>query len=187
MACRAAGCTKPLPSVHSFKGGPKPAPLFVHAPHLPSPRRARDRSLLETTEGSLLPRRDPPRPAAPALPAPSTHAPCASELRASRTGMVDSRAVILRSSAMPFLAVRPEQTGHSTGPGRQGPYRLDWWLGDDLIEAHPDLLVTDALRQSLERCRAPRGSALKQRAWKRATSSGRRAGDGGCPPSGAFK
>jgi len=62
---------------------------------------------------------------------------------------------------MPFLAVRPEQTGHSTGPGRQGPYRLDWWLGDDLIEAHPDLLVTDALRQSLERLPSPSGFSLE--------------------------
>ena len=62
---------------------------------------------------------------------------------------------------MPFLAVRPEQTGHSTGPGKQGPYRLDWWLGDDLIEAHPDLLVTDALRQSLERLPNPSGFRLE--------------------------
>jgi len=52
---------------------------------------------------------------------------------------------------MPFLALRPEQTGRSTDPDGHGPYRFDWWLGDDLVEAHPDLLVTDSLGRSLER------------------------------------
>jgi hypothetical protein len=62
---------------------------------------------------------------------------------------------------MPFLAVRPEQTGRSTDPEGHGPYRFDWWLGDDLVEAHPDLLVTDGLRQSLERLPKLSGFSLE--------------------------
>ncbi len=62
---------------------------------------------------------------------------------------------------MPFLAVRPEQTGHSAGSGKNQPYRLDWWLGDDLIEAHPDFLVTEVLRQSLARLPGFSGFSLE--------------------------
>lgn len=52
---------------------------------------------------------------------------------------------------MPFLIVKPEQAGRSLEAGDQGPFEFDWWLGDDLVEAHGSLLVTDPLRRSLER------------------------------------
>jgi hypothetical protein len=51
---------------------------------------------------------------------------------------------------MPFLKVRPEQAGRPTGARDDACYEFDWWLGDDLVEAHPDFLVTEALRSSLE-------------------------------------
>jgi hypothetical protein len=56
-----------------------------------------------------------------------------------------------------FLIVRPEVSGHTAG---DGSITFDTWLGDDLIAAHPSLLVTTRLKRDLERLPSASGFAI---------------------------
>ena len=58
-----------------------------------------------------------------------------------------------------FFFLKPEDAGHPETPSASDAclYVLDTWLGDDLIRAHPGLLVTTPLKESLESLPAPTG------------------------------
>jgi hypothetical protein len=58
-----------------------------------------------------------------------------------------------------FFVFLPELSGHWRGePGEAGVCVFDTWLGDDVVRAHPLLLVTAPLKPELERL-APSGVA----------------------------
>ena len=72
---------------------------------------------------------------------------------------------------MAFFVVEPEASGRPDGrgaPAGEVSCTFDTWLGDDLVRAHPLLLVTTPLKKALEALKAPRGFAL---APARATAS----------------
>ena len=64
---------------------------------------------------------------------------------------------------MPFFKLRPEAGGQPLPRAERTlgttatRYRLDWWLGDDLIECHPAFVVTDPLKIALEGLHDGRG------------------------------
>jgi hypothetical protein len=70
-----------------------------------------------------------------------------------------------------FFTVEPEASGWPAA--RQGTtavaYVFDTWLGDDLIRAHPGVLVTTPLKRALERLPEPTGFEM---ARARVRSSG---------------
>ena len=61
-----------------------------------------------------------------------------------------------------FFFLKPEDAGHPEKPSASHPplYVLDTWLGDDLVRAHPGLLVTTPLKESLESLPAPTGFSI---------------------------
>ena len=72
---------------------------------------------------------------------------------------------------MAFFVVEPEASGRPDGrrgPGGEASCTFDTWLGDDLLRAHPLLLVTAPLKEALEGLTHPRGFSL---APARATAS----------------
>ena len=58
-----------------------------------------------------------------------------------------------------FFYVTPEDTGHEGPPTSDGMRCIvfDTWLGDDLVRAHPLVLATAPLKQSLETLEPPTG------------------------------
>jgi hypothetical protein len=59
--------------------------------------------------------------------------------------------------AVRFLIVRPEVSGHAVAGDS---ISFDTWLGDDLVAAHPHLVVTTPLKKDLERIPAASGFAI---------------------------
>ena len=60
---------------------------------------------------------------------------------------------------MSFFAIEPEASGSPTTdllPGRVA-YVFDAWLGDDVIRAHPAVLVTTPVKRALLELRRPSG------------------------------
>ncbi|HER19425.1 MAG TPA: hypothetical protein ENO14_00085 [Chromatiales bacterium] len=65
-------------------------------------------------------------------------------------------------SGASFLLVEPEPSGVPR-PGRRregSEYLLDTWLGDDLVRAHPAILVTKCVRDALEKLPDATGFSL---------------------------
>jgi hypothetical protein len=60
---------------------------------------------------------------------------------------------------MAFLVVEPEMSGtpKRATRGEKARYVFDVWLGDDVVGAHPAVLVTGRVRQALERLPNPTG------------------------------
>jgi len=51
--------------------------------------------------------------------------------------------------ATTFVVVEPESSGSWSPGATAGSCRFDYWLGDDLVRAHPAVLVTEALQAAL--------------------------------------
>jgi hypothetical protein len=60
-----------------------------------------------------------------------------------------ARSGVVHESRTAFFIVKPEDAGHPDREG-SGGFVFDTWLGDDLVSAHPDLLVTSPLKKDLE-------------------------------------
>jgi hypothetical protein len=58
-----------------------------------------------------------------------------------------------------FFSIEPEASGSLAAcvPGKSEVYVLDGWLGDDLVRAHPGVLVTTPVKNALFRLRQPTG------------------------------
>jgi hypothetical protein len=62
---------------------------------------------------------------------------------------VANRSGAVHESRTAFFLVKPEDAGHPDRE-RSGGFVFDTWLGDDLVSAQPDLLVTTPLKKDLE-------------------------------------
>jgi hypothetical protein len=71
-----------------------------------------------------------------------------------------------------FFVIQPEASGRpdpGTAAEGEASCSFDTWLGDDLVSAHPLLLVTTPLKEALEGLNRPRGFSFGR---VRATPSG---------------
>jgi len=63
-----------------------------------------------------------------------------------------------------FFTIEPEASGWPAAGGAAGEvaFVFDTWLGDDLVRAHPAVLVTTPVKTALRRLQAPTGFEISR-------------------------